>query len=169
MSDINDPTLNVNIANDGNTKLVTVITDGSVERLAVDANVTGGVILQRFTPKFSYSTANTALNTSTNVTLINISDDAQLDFIAITGSLATYEVAIVIDTVEVLRINMNDLGATLALANATNVPIWADTANKNFRFSPRTPIDFISNITVKAKATAGSPTVNWLINYRSLV
>ncbi len=40
MADLNDQTLNVNIASDDNTKLVTVTTDGSKNRLDVDARVT---------------------------------------------------------------------------------------------------------------------------------
>jgi hypothetical protein len=90
----------------------------------------------------------------------------KIDFIAIAGSSSNYEVAIKVDGSEILRINMGNLGSDIGLANATNVPIWAETANKNFRYSPKQGVDFTDSYQVLAKATTGTPTVNWLINDR---
>ena len=169
MSDLADRTGNVSLTKDDGTSPVDVIADGSLNRLAVDANVTGGVTLQRFTPNFQSGLSNTALNTSTDVTLFTISGDGQLDFIAVAGSLSSFELALVVDGVEKIRATMNDIGTTLGLSNATNVPFWVETANKNFRYYPSTPIDFTTSIALKAKATSGTPTVNWMVAYREIV
>ena len=147
---------------------VDVILDGSVYRLAVDASITGGNFqLVPFTPEFHFSVAGIALNTSTDTTLYTETDIGKIDFVCIAGSNSNFEVAIKVDGVEILRISMADLG-TLGLSNATNVPIWAETANKNFRFSPKQGVDFTTSYEVLAKATTTPvPTVNWLINDRN--
>jgi len=149
-------------------KDITVTTDGAHERLDVDASITGGNFqLVPFTPEFHYSVAGTALNTSTDTTLYTETDIGKIDFICIDGSNANFEVAIKVDGVEILRISMANLG-TLGLSNATNVPIWAETANKNFRYSPKQGVDFTTSYEVLAKATTTPvPTVNWLINDRN--
>ena len=167
MADLNDLTQNVNIWNDAKTKSVTVTTDGSQERLDVQALIDGGTFsLQPFTPTFDYSVADTALNTSTDTSLKLVTDVGKIDFIAIAGSLSTWEVVLKVDGSEVLRIIMSDLGSDLGLANATNVPLWVETANKHFRFSPKQGVDFTTSFELLAKATSGSPTVNWLAQYR---
>ena len=98
MADQNDLTHNINIANDDNTKLVTVSTDGSKERLDVDASITGGNFqLVPFTPEFHYSVAGTLLNTSTDTTLYTETDIGKIDFVCIAGSNANFEVAIKVD------------------------------------------------------------------------
>lgn len=138
-----------------------------IYRLAVDAALTDGNFqLQPFVPEFHYSVAGTALNTSTDTVLFTETDIGKIDFICVVGSNANFEVALDVDGTEVLRISMSDLG-TLGLSNATNVPIWAETANKNFRYSPKQGVDFTTSFTLSAKATATPvPTVNWLINDR---
>ena len=75
-------------------------------------------------------------------------------------------IVIEIDGVEVLRIEMGELGSDIGLANATNVPLWVETANKNFRFSPKQGVDFTDSFEVLAKALTGTPSVTWLVNYR---
>jgi hypothetical protein len=139
-----------------------------VYRLATDTVLTGGNFqLQPFVPEFHYSVAGTALNTSTETVLFTESSVGKIDFISIAGSNSNYEVILEVDTVEVLRITMADLGSGLGLANATNVPIWVETANKNFRYSPKQGVDFTSQFTLSAIATANpAGTVNWLINDR---
>lgn len=168
MADINDRALDVSITDDNQTKKVSVITDGILERLAVDANVSGGVTLQRFTSKIQYSVANTSLSTISDTTLFTITANAQMDFININASLSTYEVVLVIDGVEELRINMADLGSTLGLSSATAIPIAVEIANKNFKYIPKTPVDFLTSFVVKARAISGSPIVNWLVMYREV-
>jgi hypothetical protein len=168
MADLNDLTQNVNIWNDDKSKSVTVTTDGAKERLDVAASIEGGSFqLQPFIPLFDFSVADIALNTSTDTSLFSESGHAgKIDFISIAGSISTWEVVIKVDTVEILRIPMSQLGSDLGLSNATNVPLWVETANKNFRFSPDEGVDFTDNFEVLAKAITGSPTVNWLVNHR---
>jgi hypothetical protein len=167
MSDQNDITRDVTLYNEVGNKVGVILQD-STYRLAVDALLTGGNFqLQPFLPDFHYSTADTALNTSTDTILFEETAIGKIDFIAIAGSNSSFEVAIEIDGIEVLRISMSDLGSDLGLANATNVPIWVETANKNFRYSPKQGVDFTSSFKLIGKATSTPvPTVNWLINDR---
>jgi hypothetical protein len=169
MGDLNDPTKNVTLY-DENGNQVGLILDGSIYRLAVDADITGGNFqLVPFTPEFHYSVAGTALNESTDTSLRSETSTGKIDFVAIVGSNANFEVVIKIDGSEVLRISMADLG-TLGLSNATNVPLWAETANKNFRYSPKQGVDFTTSYEILAKATSTpTPTVNWLVNDRKQV
>jgi hypothetical protein len=166
MGDLNDPTKNVTLY-DENGNQVELILDGAIWRLAVDALITGGNFqLQPFLPDFHYSIAGTALNTSTDTVLYTESGTGKIDFICVAGSNSNFEIAIDVDGTEVLRIPMSDL-ATLGLSNATNVPIWAETANKNFRYSPKQGVDFTTEYTLSAKSTTTPvTTVNWLINDR---
>lgn len=167
----------VSLFNDGVAKvkiwdgtLVTdVVDDAGVKRLAVDSNVEGGVSLQRFLGEVTFDISGIALNISTDTSLISQSGNGQLDFICIAGSNSSYEVILKIDGVEKFRIDMDDLGSDLGLSNATNVPVWVETANKNFRFHPTVPMDFTTSFEILAKAT-GTPTpdVNWLVTWRLL-
>jgi len=167
MSDINDLTQNVNIWNDAKSKSVTVTTDGAKERLDVEATIVGGTFtLTAFTPKVDFDVSDTVLNTSTDTTLLTFSGTGKIDFIAIEGSVSSYEVTIEIDSTEIVRIKMSELGSGLGLSNATNVPLWVETANKRFRLHSQSGDDFLTNFTIKAKAVSGSPTVNWLVKYR---
>ncbi len=158
---------NVVLYDDLGNKVDVILTD-SVYRLAVDALLTGGNFqLVPFTPAFDFSVASTALNTSTDTTLLTITDTGKIDFVAVVGSNSNFEIVLVIDTIEVIRITMSELGASLGLSNATNVPLWVETANKNFRYSPKQGVDFTSSFVLKAKATTTpTPTVNWLVNHR---
>jgi hypothetical protein len=168
MADLTDRSTDVSIHNEATDAAVTTTTDGSKERLDVSLGEDSEFQLQAFTPEFHYSTAATALNTSTDTSLYSESGRGKIDFVAVVGSNSNYEIVIEVDTVEILRITMADLGSSLGLANATNVPLWVETANKNFRFSPKQGVDFVTSFEVLAKATGTpTPTVNWLINDRS--
>lgn len=162
-----DQAKNVEIVNTANDKSVTISTNGSREELDVNLGDTFSFQLQAFPPKFDFSVSGTSLNTSTDTSLKSVtSTTGKIDFIAIAASLATYEVIIKIDAVEVLRIKMSELGSDVGLANATNVPLWVETANKNFRYSPKQGVDFTDSFEVLAKAVSGTPSVNWLVSYR---
>ena len=167
MSD-GDRTDNVSIANSDNSKIVDIITDvNDKERLAVQAIIEGGSFqLSPFTPVFDFSVAGISLNTSTDTSLLLITDEGKIDFIAIASSSANFEAVIKIDGTEVLRIKMSELGSDIGLSNATNVPLWVETANKNFRYSPDEGVDFTTSFEILAKALTGTPTVNWLVNHR---
>ena len=167
MGDVNDPTENVTLY-DENGNAVELILTGGIYRLAVDADITGGNFqLTPFTPVFDFSVADTALNTSTDTSLLLVTDVGKIDFIEIAGNSSNYEFILKIDGNEKIRITMGQLGSDLGLSNATNVPIWVETANKNFRYSPKQGVDFTTSFEVLAKATTGTPTVNWLVNHRT--
>ncbi len=98
MGDVNDPTENVTLY-DENGNAVELILTGGIYRLAVDADITGGNFqLQPFTPKFDFSVASIALNTSTDTSLKSVtSTTGKIDFIAIAGSNSNYEIVLKID------------------------------------------------------------------------
>jgi len=174
MSDLNDLTQNVNIWNDEKSKSVTVTTDGVKERL--DCNMDGSEVIisdsesaTKYQMQTDYDAVGTLLNTSTDSVLFTDSGTGTLDFVAVTGTNSNFEIVITIDGTERIRITMAELAA-IGLSNATNVPFWAETANKNFRYSPNIPAGYTTNFTVSAKAT-GAPlaTVDHLILYRERI
>ena len=168
MGDQNDRSTDVSIHNESTDAAVTTTTDGAKERLDVAAKIVGGSFsLSAFAPETDFSVSGTALNTSTDTTLYTQTDVGKVDFIVVVGSNSNYEVVLEVDAVEVFRVKMSEL-ATLGLSNATNVAMWAETANKNFRYHPNEGVDHLTNWTLKAKATGNpTPTVNWLTNHRT--
>lgn len=169
MSDIARTTSDVTLYDENGNK-VNIELDDSIYRLSVSAKLDESSLtfqLNPFTPIFDFdATSTVTLNTSTDTSLKLINDIGKIDFIALAGSSANYEVVLKIDGTEILRINMGELGSDIGLANATNVPLWAETANKNFRYSPKQGVDFTSSFELLAKATSATPTVNWLVSYR---
>ena len=167
MADQNDLTQNVTLWNNDKSKNVSTITDGAVERLAVDATATivDNESPTRYQLRSDFNATGVALNTATDTELFSYTGDGVLDFVAIAGSTATYEVTIEIDGTERIRITMAEL-ASIGLSNATNVDMWAETANKNFRYHPQN-IGFATSFTILAKALATPlANVSHLILYR---
>lgn len=170
MADQNDLTTNVALYQEGKTVSVTTETDGSKERLHVDTNISGGVIVQKFSTQgeAEVDTAVT-LNTSTDVTLLEITAEGKLDFVAVNSATSSnFEIAIVIDGVERFRLSMAGLN-TLGLTTPDNVPLWADTAGKNFRYHPNEGDDFATSFKILAKATVATPSVFWAVKYREAI
>ena len=168
MSDQNDLTTNVNIANDDNTKLVTVTTDGSKELLDVLSVIDSDSAfnLQAFNPLSDYDITGVVTNTTTWDTLVDItSTRGKLEFIAMVSGTSNYEIRITIDAVEFITISMADL-STLGLSNATNVEMWVETAGKNYRYSPKEPVDFTDSCKVEVRSTSATPTVKHIVLYK---
>lgn len=167
MADITDQTLDVNIANDGNTKRVTVTTDGAKERLDVDANITGGNFnLQPFPPKVSFNSAGVTVTSAAWVTLLTVSaKEGKLDFVGCAGSLSGYKIRLTVDATVIFTISMSDLSA-IGLSNAVNVEMWAETADKNYRYHPNVPIDFTTDLKVEAQATGADVTLKYITHHR---
>lgn len=140
-------------------------------RLLVEAQLAAGgdnpiFVLQPFTPYVEIDSTGVALNTSTWNTILNITDTGgKLDFIGIAGTLSTYEIRLTVDSVVIFTLSMADLSA-IGLSNATNVEMWAETADKNFRYHPNVPVDFTDNLKIEVRATTGTPIVKYLIHYR---
>ena len=175
MADINDLTQNVNLWNDDKSKSVTVTTDGAKERL--DCNIDGSSIIvsdsesaTKYQMRTDFDAVGDILNVSTDVVLHEVTGQSgTLDFVAVTGTNSNFEIAVEVDGTERIRISMTELGA-IGLANATNVPFWAEVALKNFRYSPNIPVGYITGFRILALATKSPlPTVTHLTLYRERV
>ena len=169
MADTNDLTQNVTLFDNAKAKNVTVITDGANERLAVDADISGGNFqLQPMEPVVVVDTTGVTTNASTWDTIVNFTGEGRLDFVALSSTLSSYRVRVTIDAVEIFDLAMSDLNA-LGLSNATNVPLWAETADKNFRYHPTDSGDFITSLKIEVMSVTATPVVKSLISYRKVV
>lgn len=169
MADINNKADDITIWNDTMTKNVSVITDGSIERLAVDSNITGGNFnLQPFPPKVNFDSTGITITSAAWSTLLNVTGtEGKLDFVGCAGSQATYQIRLTVDSTVIFTIAMTDLSA-IGLSNAVNVEMWAETADKNFRLHPNVPIDFTDNLKVEAKATGADVTLKYITHHREV-
>lgn len=167
MADLNDPTINVNIWDDAKTKSVTVTTDGAKERLDVDANVSGGLTLEQFSPKFDYSATSVSLTNGVDYSIKANTAKGTLDFIQIICKNSNYETIIKIDGTERLRISQSDLGTIgLLSANSTTIPIYAASASKIFAYNPPSPDDVTTSFEILIQATSGGNTLDgWFIHW----
>jgi len=174
MGDLNDPTQNVNIWNDEKTKSVTVTTDDVKERLDVSIQDSIGVIVEdsesptKYQLQSDYDATGVALNTSTDTVLFTHSGSGTIDLIAVNSlTSSNFEVAIVIDGTERIRIGMPDLGSNLGLTNS-DYDLAVETANKQFRYHPAS-VGFTTGFTVKAKSLVATPTVRHMILYKERI
>ena len=167
MGDIDTITGDIALWNDDRTKTVTVTTDGAKERLDVQALIEGGTFqLQPFIPVYTKDATGVTLGTGSWTTLLNItSTEGKIDFIACSGASSNYKIRLTIDTVEIFDLAMSDLAA-IGLSNATNVEVWAETANKNFRFHPKESPDFTDSLLIEAIATSATPLLKSIITHR---
>lgn len=157
-------TQEVSIWNKDETKAVSVITDGSTERLAV---VSKEEPVTNYQLKSSVGTSGTSVST-TDVTLYSFSGAGVIDYIGISENVSSlYEVAIVIDGTERFRITMDNLGNVLGLTDGA-APLWASIANKHFNYRPA-QIGFSSNFSVIARATSGTRTLYHIVLFREQV
>jgi len=89
-----------------------------------------------------------------------------LDFVSLQGSRSGYEFVLKVDGVEQVRISMDNLN-DIGLTTPSNVPIWVETADKNFRYHPFGSAGFSTSFEILAKATgAADVELNHLITYR---
>jgi len=174
MADDNNVTDNASIWDELGDRAVTVTTDGAKERL--DCNMDGSEVIisdsesaTKYQMKTDFDAVGDLLNVTTDTVLHSVTGTGTLDFVAVTGSNANFEITIEVDGVERIRITMAELSA-IGLSNATNVPFWAETANKNFRYSPNIPVGYTASFRILAKST-GSPiaTVKHLTLYRERI
>ncbi len=174
MSDGENITDNVTLYKENTTTPITTTTDGAKERL--DCNIDGSEIIvsdsesaTKYQMKTDFDAVGDLLNEVTDVVLHSVTGTGTLDFVAITGSNSNFEVAIEVDGAERIRITMAEL-ASIGLSNATNVPFWAETANKNFRYSPNIPVGYTTGFRILALSTAAQdPTVTHLTLYRERI
>ena len=156
-----------------NTQKIELQHDGSIYRVPVDANIEGGVQLEKFSPQFDYSVANTALSDVSYTTLFSLTGTVgRLAFIQLACSKSDYTIKLTIDSILRLTISMNDLGSNLGLTSSvgTTIPIYTAIANKNFVYNPLVPVDFEDGFKVEAiKTVPQTTTINWMITYRTLI
>ena len=170
MADIVNPTSNVTLFGGDNPALSTAITstsDGVKERLDVQALIDGGTFsLQPFVPNVVFDAVGYSLTTAWYA-IVDITGFAgRLDFISCVVGNSLYKVRLTVDGSVIFDISMAELNK-LGLTNAVNVNIWAETALKNFRYRPLTPVDFTDSLKVEVAMTTGSNTLYWLVNYRT--
>ena len=98
----------------GDGEEVDVIQAGSYYRLGVDSNVSSlpTVSLERFKPKFYNSNTDIALSQSNDTELFNQNVDGKLDAISVNFTRDDVEFVLEVDGVEILRINLEELGGT---------------------------------------------------------
>jgi len=121
--------------------------------------------LQFFIPYMTYNASGISIDSSSFTSLLSVNgEQGKLSFIAISGLKSNYRVRVDIDSTTVYDISMAELSA-IGLANATNVDIWAEKANKNFRYHPNEPVDFNNSVDIYAKSTGSTMTVYYLITH----
>ena len=167
MADLNDDTQNVTIYDElGNP--VKVFLNATGNRLAVDATISGDESPTKYAVRMHIDPIGVVVG-ATDVSLFAFTGaPGLLDFVATSSGNASYEVAVLIDGVEVFRTTMADIGS-IGLSNASNVPIWAENANKNYRYNPKSGSGFENSFDVVARATTGTQTLTHMIMYREKV
>ena len=172
MSDlpINQNTGDVTLYDESGNK-VAVIQDGSIYRLAVDANIVNEVSSEKFGSKFSYDVPDLTLINGVDTTIKTVTSQGKIDFIQIVCKNSSYEFIFEVDSVEILRISMTDLGSIgLLSSNSTGIPIYTASASKIIAIHPNEPMEFKTNFTIKVKSTvAGNELDGWFIQWRELI
>jgi len=169
MADINDDTLNTTLYDEAG-NAVSVIQDGSLYRLAIDGDVTisGDESPTKYQDRMHIDPVGQVVTTAGDTSLFSFTGIGLLDFVAVSSGNANYEIALKIDGVEVFRTSMSDLN-DIGLSNATNVPIWAENANKNYRYNPNQGSGFGVSAEVLGRATVGTQTLSHMVMYREKV
>jgi hypothetical protein len=152
------------ILNDDNIS-ITSTTDDTKERLDVSLGAANEFQLRAFSPVVDFDSTGISLNTTTWDTLLTVTGEGKLDFIACVGASSSYRVRLTVDGTECFDLAMSDL-SSLGLSNATNVPLWAETADKNFRYNPNEPVAYSESLLVEAKALTATPLLKYLITHR---
>jgi hypothetical protein len=167
MSDINDDTMNSTLYDElGNA--VTVVL-GTKNKLAVDATISGDESPTLYQDRVHKDIPGQVVTTAADVVLYTFTGAPGLvDFIAVSSGNQNYEVALKVDGIERWRFTMADLNA-VGLSNATNVPVWAENANKNFRYRPFSGSGFSTSFEIIGRATVGTQTLAHVVIYREKV
>jgi hypothetical protein len=159
----------VTLYNEDGSKAVSIITDGAVERLAVEVSGAVSIDYDESPTKYQlytdYDATGVSVAASPDTTLYTFTGSGVIDLVAITcATSSNWGVVIIIDGTERLRINMNDLGSNLGLTDSA-FDVVAQTANKQFRWRP-TQIGFTTSFTIKAFATGTAVTLAHLVMFR---
>ena len=169
MADLNDRTVNVSIHDDTSESAVTTSAGAGGKRLLdVAAAITDNDSPTKFQLKTDYDATGDLLTSAADVILFQFTGTGVIDFVGVSNSTSSsYEVAIYIDGTERFRSTMADLGS-LGMT-ASGVPFWTQTANKEFRWHPRTEVGFTTSFKVVARATGANTTVTHMTTFREKV
>lgn len=148
----------------------TIINNQGVMRMAVDANFSGGVAFEAYTPHIGYNSVYTSIGSS-DVELFSFTGRGKLDFFTILANNDNYEVILKIDGNEEFRITMHDLGDHLDLDDKkSNLPLWVESGNKKFRWNDIMGSDFTVSFKILVRRTSGTNTkARWLVKYRGKI
>lgn len=153
------------------TKEVTTSNFGATESLDVTIHGNTLVDLPRFTPKFYASTNEIILSDTQDTQIVSLSYNGQLDYFSLLFDRDDLELILIVDTVEILRISLDDLQDTVKfnLLN-TEFPITLSANGKQVLFSYSTPVDIQQSFEIKAKSTVASTTklLSVLVGYRGI-
>ena len=168
MADDNDRTLDVSIHDDTSEDAVETVYTSGKRRLCVDSVTTisgdeSPTKYQLRSHKDSQSITTGAFQEIFSATTIGL-----LDFVATSTNSANYEIAIEIDGTIQLQTTMGELGV-IGLSNAVNVNIWAENANKNYRYRPLEGSGFSISCRVLARATVSTQTIDHIVLWREKV
>ena len=162
----------VSIKNDDGTKVVSIITDGSYERLACE--VAGTVSLSndesptKYKLKTNFDATGVSVASSPDTTLYTFTGAGLIDLVAVNcATSSNWGIDIFIDGTSRLRITMSQLGTDLGLTNS-DFDVVAETANKQFRWHPSS-IGFTTSFAIKAYATGATVTLTHLVMFRERV
>jgi hypothetical protein len=152
-------------------KVVTVSTDGSKERLDVNANVEVAAIgsAEKAIPIFTHSKAETEIGTS-DTTIATITDEGFLDFISFNVDDNDVEFILIVDDVERLRISITDLDTPgiynlRASSSLTTASIFT-RGGACMCMEWYQPAYFSTNVILKAKHSSGSSMKGYMVKWR---
>lgn len=134
--------------------------------VAVTSNVDSPIKYQLQT---NYNSTGVSVGTGADVVLYTYSGEGLIDYVGVANATSSnYEVAIFVDSVERFRITMSALGSDLGQTAVGSI-VWADTANKNFRYVPNGAVGFKTDFSIKGKSTTGTQTLKHIVLFRSRV
>ena len=165
MADLSDQTQNVNIWDDAKTKSVTVSSVGAKNLLDVNASSDP----TQYVLESDYDATGDVVTSAADATLFSFSGAGVIDFVAITcATSSNWEAIIIVDGDEKFRSTMTNLGSVLGLTGGNGEPIWVQTANKQFRWSPQGNAGFTSGFAIKARAIGANVTLTHITLFREL-
>jgi len=165
MADINDRTQNVSLHDEVNDKPVTTTDLGTKTLLDVNASSDP----TQYVLESDYDATGDVVTSAADATLFSFSGAGVIDFVAITcATSSNWEAIIVVDGTEKFRSAMTNLGSVLGLTGGNGEPIWVQTANKQFRWSPQGNAGFTSGFAIKARAIGANVTLTHITLFREL-
>lgn len=150
------------LTNNEHDKTVDIVTQIGKDRLCVDAVVSAiENNADRFKPRFYISdTQITLTSQETDTELLDLDFDGKIDSIAVNFTRDDVEFALFADSVEILRVDMEDMRhdkfylGNWHYRHTSNFPVTIGKCGKQIIISwVNYPADILTNLTIKAKKT----------------